>query len=266
MPDIKLRNHIPLSAPATREPCTGDEPFLRVSLGFVPRWFSRRLGIDFSERWHTDPVYRYKTLLAMKTLLHEAFPTVPYFKPVMNEKGVEPSCATVSGVHGIRLIPMVYGMGTRYFADGWPDAASKAPLTKEHLARLEPLDVMQAIRMLIRQVNEGRAEVENEFSRAVDRDGNLKAQQLVAEVFELRKQFEWRGLNVLPYSALRIRSQFAEFDAEQRFSLAYTPVPDHKACDCGAILRGIRRPQDCKLFGTVCTPENPIGSCIRYPR
>ena len=130
------------------------------------------------------------------------------------------------------------------------------------IAGFEPLDVMQAIRMLVRQVNEGRAEVENEFSRAVDRDGNLKAQQLVAEVFELRKQFEWRGLNVLPYSALRIRSQFAEFDAEQRFSLAYTPVPDHKACDCGAILRGVRRPQDCKLFGTVCTPENPIGSCM----
>jgi hydrogenase expression/formation protein HypD len=130
------------------------------------------------------------------------------------------------------------------------------------IAGFEPLDVMQAIRMLIRQVNEKRADVENEFSRAVDRDGNLKAQQLVAEVFELRKQFEWRGLNVLPYSALRIRSQFAEFDAERRFSLAYSPVPDHKACDCGAILRGVRRPRDCKLFGTVCTPENPIGSCM----
>ena len=130
------------------------------------------------------------------------------------------------------------------------------------IAGFEPLDVMQAIRMLIRQVNEGRAEVENEFSRAVDRDGNLKAQQLVAEVFELRKQFEWRGLNVLPYSALRIRSQFAEFDAEKRFSLGYTPVPDHKGCACGAILRGVRRPQDCKLFGTACTPENPIGSCM----
>jgi hydrogenase expression/formation protein HypD len=130
------------------------------------------------------------------------------------------------------------------------------------IAGFEPLDVMQAIRMLIRQVNEGRAEVENEFSRAVDRDGNLKAQQLVAEVFELRKQFEWRGLNVLPYSALRIRSQFADFDAEKRFSLTYSPVPDHKACDCGAILRGVRRPRDCKLFATVCTPENPIGSCM----
>ena len=130
------------------------------------------------------------------------------------------------------------------------------------IAGFEPLDVMQAIRMLIRQVNEGRAEVENEFSRAVDRNGNRKAQQLVAEVFELRKNFEWRGLNVLPYSALRIRSQFAEFDAEKRFALVYKPVADHKACECGAILRGVKKPQDCKLFGTVCTPENAIGSCM----
>lgn len=130
------------------------------------------------------------------------------------------------------------------------------------IAGFEPLDVMQAIKMLIRQVNEGRAEVENEFSRAVSRDGNLKAQQLVAEVFEMRKQFEWRGLNVLPYSALRIRGQFAEFDAEKRFPLGYQSVADHKACECGAILRGVKRPQDCKIFGTVCTPENPVGSCM----
>ncbi|MDP2880106.1 MAG: hydrogenase formation protein HypD [Azonexus sp.] len=130
------------------------------------------------------------------------------------------------------------------------------------IAGFEPLDVMQAIKMLIRQVNEGRAEVENEFSRAVDRDGNKKAQQLVAEVFEMRKNFEWRGLNVLPYSALRIRCQFAEFDAEKRFPLGYQSVADHKACECGAILRGVKRPQDCKIFGTVCTPENPVGSCM----
>lgn len=130
------------------------------------------------------------------------------------------------------------------------------------IAGFEPLDVMQAIRMLVHQVNEGRAEVENEFSRAVDRDGNKKAQALVAEVFEMRKNFEWRGLNVLPYSALRIRSQFAEFDAEKRFPLGYQSVADHKACECGAILRGVKRPQDCKIFGTVCTPENPVGSCM----
>ncbi|HQU80181.1 MAG TPA: hydrogenase formation protein HypD [Azonexus sp.] len=130
------------------------------------------------------------------------------------------------------------------------------------IAGFEPLDVLLAIRMLIRQVNEGRAEVENEFVRAVDRDGNRKAQALMDEVFELRENFEWRGLGTLPHSARRLRAEFAEFDAERRFVLAYRPVADHKGCDCGEILRGIKRPQECKLFGTVCTPENPVGSCM----
>lgn len=130
------------------------------------------------------------------------------------------------------------------------------------IAGFEPLDVMQAILMLIRQVNDGRAEVENEFTRAVTSAGNVKAQALVAEVFELRRSFEWRGLGELPYSALKIRADYADFDAERRFQLAYTPVPDNKACACGAILRGVKRPQDCKLFGSVCTPETPMGSCM----
>ncbi|MGQ0709983.1 MAG: hydrogenase formation protein HypD [Rhodoferax sp.] len=130
------------------------------------------------------------------------------------------------------------------------------------IAGFEPLDVMQAIFMLVRQVNEGRCEVENEFARAVTRDGNVKAQDRVAEVFELRRAFEWRGLSVVPYSALRIRAAYAQWDAEKRFPLPYQSVPDNKACECGAILRGVKRAQDCKLFGTVCTPENPIGSCM----
>ena len=130
------------------------------------------------------------------------------------------------------------------------------------IAGFEPLDVMQAILMLVRQVNEGRAEVENEFTRAVTPDGNLKAQALVSEVFELRRSFEWRGLGEVPYSALKIRERYAEFDAECRYGLEYQPVPDNKACECGAILRGVKKPQDCKLFGTVCTPENPMGSCM----
>ena len=130
------------------------------------------------------------------------------------------------------------------------------------IAGFEPLDVMQAVLMLVKQVNEGRAVVENEFSRAVTRDGNLKAQNLVSELFELRRSFEWRGLNEVPYSALRIRKEFAAFDAEKRFDIAYKTVPDNKACECGAILRGVKRPQDCKIFGTVCTPENPVGSCM----
>src|SRR5574340_1265250 len=130
------------------------------------------------------------------------------------------------------------------------------------IAGFEPLDVMQAILMLVRQLNEGRAEVENEFTRAVTRDGNLKAKALVAEVFELRRTFEWRGLGEVPYSALRIKQKYRAFDAEARYSIQYTSVPDNKACECGAILRGVKKPTDCKVFGTVCTPENPIGSCM----
>ncbi len=130
------------------------------------------------------------------------------------------------------------------------------------IAGFEPLDVMQAIRMLVAQVNEGRAEVENEFTRAVTPEGNRAAQAVVAEVFEHRENFEWRGLGVVPDSALRIRPAYAAFDAELKFGLVYTPVPDHKQCECGAILRGVKRPTDCKLFGTVCTPENPMGSCM----
>ncbi len=131
------------------------------------------------------------------------------------------------------------------------------------ISGFEPLDLLQSILMLLRQVNEGRAEVENEFTRAVTPEGNRKAQALVDEVFERRESFEWRGLGAMPLSGLRIRPAFSEFDAESRFAgLDYISVPDNKACECGAILRGEKKPQECKIFGTVCTPENPIGSCM----
>ncbi len=130
------------------------------------------------------------------------------------------------------------------------------------IAGFEPLDVMQAILMLIRQISTGRAEVENEFTRAVARYGNRKAQHLVANVFELRRTFEWRGLGWVPYSALQIKATFEEFDAEKRFGIVPLSIPDNKACECGAILRGVKHPRDCKIFGTACTPDNPIGSCM----
>ena len=130
------------------------------------------------------------------------------------------------------------------------------------IAGFEPLDVMQAILMLVRQLNDGRAEVENEFTRAVTREGNTKAKALVADVFELRRSFEWRGLGEVPYSALRIKEKYRTYDAEARYGIGYRSVADNKACECGAILRGVKQPTDCKVFGTVCTPENPIGSCM----
>lgn len=130
------------------------------------------------------------------------------------------------------------------------------------IAGFEPLDVMQAILMLIRQLNEGRAEVENEYTRVVSREGNRKAQDLMADVFEVRERFEWRGLGTIPASALTIRDSYREFDAERRFGLTEASVPDHKACECAAILRGVKKPPECRIFGTGCTPENPVGSCM----
>jgi hydrogenase expression/formation protein HypD len=130
------------------------------------------------------------------------------------------------------------------------------------IAGFEPLDVMQSILMLVRQLNEGRHDVENEYTRVVSAEGNVKAKKLVAEIFELRRAFEWRGLGLVPYSALRIKKPFAEFDAELRFPVEEVSAADIKGCECPAILRGVKRPTDCKLFGTVCTPENPMGSCM----
>ncbi len=130
------------------------------------------------------------------------------------------------------------------------------------IAGFEPLDVMQSTLMLIRQINEGRFEVENEYTRVVTPKGNEKAQAIVSEVFELRRSFEWRGLGEVPYSALKIKSEFSEFDAEQRFVVSKSTGKDVKGCECPAILRGVKKPTDCKLFGTICTPDNPMGSCM----
>jgi hydrogenase expression/formation protein HypD len=130
------------------------------------------------------------------------------------------------------------------------------------IAGFEPLDVLASIRMLIRQLNEGRAEVENQFQRGVRRDGNEKAKSLVAEVLELRPEFSWRGLGEVPYSGLRIKREFERFDAEKRFGMVQRSVRENAACQCPAVIRGVKKPTDCEIFGTVCTPRNPIGSCM----
>lgn len=126
----------------------------------------------------------------------------------------------------------------------------------------EPLDVLQAVLMLVTQINDGRADVENQFTRAVTDAGNLKAQALVAKTFELRSEFEWRGLGLVPDSALAIRARFARWDAERRFRVNARAAADVKACRCGDILRGRCKPIDCKVFGTACTPATPLGACM----
>ena len=133
------------------------------------------------------------------------------------------------------------------------------------VAGFEPLDVVQAILMLVRQVNEGRHQVENQYSRLVTEQGNRIAQREMAEVFELRPSFEWRGLGDLPFSALQLRDAYADLDAERRFGIETVPAADNPACECGDILRGLKRPAECKLFGTLCSPETPMGSCMVSP-
>jgi hydrogenase expression/formation protein HypD len=171
--------------------------------------------------------------------------------PEVRELGIVPLDGFIGPAH---VSTIIGSQPYEYFAEEY-----RRPVV---IAGFEPLDVMQAILMLVRQLNDGRAEVENEFTRAVTREGNPKAKALVAEVFELRPTFEWRGLGEVPYSALRIRPEFADYDAERRFGITYRSVPDNKACECGAILRGVKKPVDCRIFGTVCTPENPVGSCM----
>jgi hydrogenase expression/formation protein HypD len=146
-------------------------------------------------------------------------------------------------------------------------AAPYRPVAARHgkpivITGFEPLDVLQAVRMLVRQINEGRAEVENQFTRAVTEQGNSRAQACMAQTLQRRETFEWRGLGQVPQSALAIRPEFADWDAERRYAMQGEGGSEVKACICGDILRGLKKPGDCKAFGKACTPATPLGACM----
>ena len=129
-------------------------------------------------------------------------------------------------------------------------------------AGFEPLDILASVLMLMEQLAEGRVEVENQYSRVVPWNGNLRALEAIGQVMELRPYFEWRGLGFISQSALQLRPEYAAFDAERIFPLPGVRVADPKACQCGEVLKGVLRPWECKVFGTACTPETPIGTCM----
>ena len=126
----------------------------------------------------------------------------------------------------------------------------------------EPLDLLQAIYMLVLQINQGEQQLENQYTRAVTTQGNTKAQALIQHYLEPRDSFEWRGLGQLANSALKIRDAYGAFDAEKRFRLSKQSASDNKACECPAVLRGQKKPNECKLFNKPCTPDNPLGACM----
>ena len=141
----------------------------------------------------------------------------------------------------------------------WIAANEKKPIV---VSGFEPLDLLQSIVMLLRQLRAGESKVENQYKRVVPWEGNTAALRAMAQVFELRPYFEWRGLGFISQSALRLRDEFSEWDTERRFAVPNIRVTDPKAAQCGEVLKGVLKPAQCKLFGKECTPEHPIGALM----
>jgi hydrogenase expression/formation protein HypD len=126
----------------------------------------------------------------------------------------------------------------------------------------EPLDILQSVWMLLEQLREGRREVENQYKRVVPPDGNAQALDAISQVFELREFFEWRGLGSIDHSGVRVRQDYARYDAERKFAVPAARIADPKACQCGEVLKGAIKPWQCKVFGSACTPDTPLGALM----
>jgi len=141
----------------------------------------------------------------------------------------------------------------------WISADEGKPIV---VCGFEPLDLLQSIVMLLRQLKNGEAKVENQYKRVVPWEGNRAALKAMNEVFQLRPYFEWRGLGFISQSALRIRDSYANWDAERRFNIPGIRITDPKAAQCGEVLKGVLKPAQCKLFARECTPESPVGALM----
>lgn len=141
----------------------------------------------------------------------------------------------------------------------WIAQSERKPIV---VSGFEPLDILQSILMILRQMQHGEAKVENQYKRVVPWEGNKSALNAIAEVFDLRSYFEWRGMGFISQSALRVRDSYAEWDAERRFRVPGVRVTDPKAAQCGEVLKGVLKPHQCKLFGNECTPEHPVGALM----
>jgi hydrogenase expression/formation protein HypD len=130
------------------------------------------------------------------------------------------------------------------------------------VAGFEPLDILQSIWMVLKQIKEGRAEIENQYARVVPQDGNAAALRAVSRVYELREFFEWRGLGSIDHSGVRLRGEYKQFDAERKFVIPNLKIADPKSCQCGEVLKGVIKPWQCKVFGSACTPETPLGALM----
>ena len=178
---------------------------------------------------------------------------VPAIKAILDSPGMQ-----LDGFIGPGHVSTIIGLAPYEFIA----RDYKRPIV---VSGFEPADVLQSVVMLLGQIERGEARVENQYARVVRTNGNAKAMEILARTMELRPFFEWRGLGFINHSALKLRAEFADYDAEKLFPVPGLRVTDPKACQCGEVLKGVIKPWQCRVFGTACTPETPIGSCMVSP-
>ena len=175
---------------------------------------------------------------------------IPTIKAILDSPDLH-----IDGFLGPGHVSMVIGTSPYQFIAGH----YRKPIT---IAGFEPLDVLHAMYMVLKQIADGRSEVENQYGRIVPEHGNARALAAIQQVFELREFFEWRGLGSIDHSGVRVRAAYAQFDAERKFPVPNLKIADPKACQCGEVLKGVIKPHECKVFGSACTPEMPLGSLM----
>lgn len=175
---------------------------------------------------------------------------VPTIKAILDSPGLH-----IDGFLGPGHVAMVTGTAPY----GFIAQHYRRPLV---VAGFEPLDVLHSLQMVLKQIAEGRCEIENQYARVVPDNGNNPALDAVAQVYELREFFEWRGLGSIDHSGVRFREAYGRFDAEHKFSVPNIRIADPKSCQCGEVLKGAIKPWQCKVFGTQCTPEKPLGALM----
>ena len=200
MPVLQLRNHIPISGPARREPADGSEIPMRVSLGFEPAWYHQRCGVDFSQRWHQDPVYRHETLVRMKGELHRAFPMVTYWDPARSD-----DTWTLSGAYGAYIIPLAFGCRLQYAADRWPAIVERPRLSLEEWADVQPEDILQHA-----FVTELFGQLDTIEAAAGKIHGYLSWQSVINNAFNIREQAIFTDLLDQPELAQRFLNLICE--------------------------------------------------------
>jgi hydrogenase expression/formation protein HypD len=175
---------------------------------------------------------------------------VPTIKAILDSPGLH-----LDGFLGPGHVSMVIGTAPYAFIAQY----YRRPMV---VAGFEPLDVLQSIWMVLKQIRDGRAEIENQYGRVVPDGGNGPALDAISRVYELRPFFEWRGLGSIDHSGVRLRDAYARFDAERRFAIPNVRIADPTSCQCGEVLKGVIKPWQCKVFGSACTPETPLGALM----